>query len=104
MDAGPLAAEAGFRYPVALTAAAWQECVEVPLSDLFHDQVGRLWDVLNVLRGAIKASRGHSDRIDFCVDVADERREDHNRFASNRLCGPGDDSQPVITIMLPDED
>lgn len=103
VDAGPLAAEAGFRYPVALTAAAWQECVEVPMTDLIHDQIGRLWDVLNVLRAAIKASHGHSDRIDFCVDVADED-EMITTVRLKSLCGPGDNHEPVITIMLPDED
>ena len=27
IDAGPLAREAGLRFPVALTGAAWQDCV-----------------------------------------------------------------------------
>lgn len=103
VDAGPLAAEAGFRYPVALTAAAWHECVEVPLSDLVHDQVGRLWDVLNVLRWAIKSSDGSTDCLEFCVDVADED-EMITTVRLKSLCGPGDNHEPVITIMLPDED
>ena len=27
IDAGPMAREAGFRWPVAITAAAWDDCV-----------------------------------------------------------------------------
>lgn len=103
VDANPLATEAGFRFPVALTAAAWQACVEVPLSDLVHDQVGRLWDVLNVLRWTINSSDGSSDWLEFCVDVADED-EMITTVHLKSLCGPGDDLEPVITIMLPEED
>lgn len=103
VDAGPLAAEAGFRYPVALTAAAWQACVEVPPSDLVHDQVGRLWDVLHVLRWTINSSDGSTDCLELCVDVADED-EMVTTVHLKSLCGPGDDLEPVITIMLPEED
>ena len=30
-DVSEIAKEAGIRYPVAMTSAAWSECVEVPL-------------------------------------------------------------------------
>jgi hypothetical protein len=31
IDVRNVVREAGFRYPVALTAAAWEKCVAVPL-------------------------------------------------------------------------
>ena len=102
IDASKLAREAGFRYPVALTTAAWHDCVEVSSADHVHDETGRLWDVLNVLRFAIKSNSDRSD-IRFCVDVTDER-EQVKRIDLKCLCGPGDDAEPVLTIMLPEED
>lgn len=102
IDATELAREAGFRYPVALTSAAWHDCVAVPPIDTVHDEIGRLWDVLNVLRFTIVASRGTTD-VYFCVAVCDER-EMARQVKLKAICGPGDDGEPVITVMLPDED
>lgn len=103
VDAGPLAAEAGFQYPVALTFAAWHASVTVSSTDGTHDENSRLWDVLNVLRFSIQAMGGHTSRVDFCVDVADEQ-ERVTTVPLKSLCGPGDHGEPVITILLPDED
>ena len=102
IDATELAREAGFRYPVALTSAAWHECVSVPPTDAVHDEAGRLWDVLSVLRFTICASRDMTE-IPFCVEVCAER-EMTRRVKLKAVCGPGDDAEPVITVMLPDED
>jgi hypothetical protein len=55
IDLSPLAAEAGFRYPVAVTAAVWQ--ILEPSADLARlgqSATGRAWDVLQVLRAAIR--------------------------------------------------
>lgn len=103
IDAGQLAVEAGFRYPVALTSAAWHATVAVSSTDHVHDEVGRLWDVLNVLLVAIRSADGKTSRIDFCVNVADEN-ENLTTVKLKSLCGPGDDAKPVITVMFPDED
>lgn len=102
IDASELAREAGFRYPVALTSAAWHASVAVSPSDPVHDETGRLWDVLNVLRFSIPAARGISE-IEFCVTVCDEH-ENTRKVDLRAVCGPGDNAEPVVTIMLPDED
>jgi len=103
IDAGQLAVEAGFRYPVALTSAAWHAAVAVSSTHSGQDEVGRLWDILNVLMAEIRSADGRTSRIDFCVDVAAEN-EKVTTVKLKSLCGPGDDPSPVITIMLPDED
>jgi hypothetical protein len=46
IDVTQTAREAGFKYPVALTAAAWAKCVAVPPGVVCQDEAGRLWDVL----------------------------------------------------------
>lgn len=89
IDATKLAGEAGFRYPVALTAAAWHDCVAVASTDHVHDETGRLWDVLNVLRYVVKMNPDSSE-IRFCVDVADEN-EHVTRVWLKCQCGFGDD-------------
>jgi hypothetical protein len=59
-----LATEAGFRWPIALTAAAWADTVawdedteaRKP-SPTGQDETGRLWDVLTMTRHAEALSR-----------------------------------------------
>ena len=50
VDVGSTANEAGFKWPVALTSAAWADCVAWTDDDsqkqVHQDQSGRLWDVL----------------------------------------------------------
>ena len=50
VDAGAMAKEAGFRWTVAITAAAWTDCVAWTDADserqVRQDESGRLWDVL----------------------------------------------------------
>ena len=116
VDVSKLAAEAGFRYPVAVTAAVWAECVTVPEGVTGQDETGRLWDVLNVLRVAIAnkvavpryALPGQTldgERVDFAVHVRKDNSEGDPPLVSLYApCGPGDNGEPVVTVMLPSED
>ena len=67
IDGGPMAREAGFLWPVAITAAAWEECVVWSESDgerqTHQDQSGRLWDVLFMAFVAIRTAADSGDRI-----------------------------------------
>lgn len=102
IDVTTTAQEAGFRFPVALTAAVWAEYVTVPDGLEGQDEAGRLWDILWMLRYAIKKSPGGSE-LQFVVLVQnDERAPQPVKLKS--LCGPGDNAEPVITVLLPDED
>lgn len=94
VDASTLAREAGFTVPVAFTCAAWGEAVACR-GVVGQDEKGRLWDVLSVLRMA--ARRGGSI-VRFQVLVS--------RVLVNLKAhiGPGDSGEPVVTIMLPQED
>ncbi len=101
IDTGEMAKEAGFRYSVALTAAAWQLCVAVPKACPWQDERGRLWDVLNVLR--VSSRNKSSSGIEFSLLVQNDDTGP-KLVTLQALCGPGDDLEPVITVMLPDED
>ena len=103
IDVSETAREAGFRYPVALTAAAWAKCVAVPPGVLYQDEAGRLWDVLTLLRCAVRGQSGAEVR--FAVHVRNDNRERTPPLVRLKaLCGPGDQGEPVITVMLPEED
>ena len=94
-----LVREAGFKFPIAMTIAAWTAAigpVGKPLPD-GQDLQGRLWDVLWMLKCTIHAGAA-GDRLAFTVKVGRKLV----RLWSQ--CGPGDDAEPVITIMLPGED
>jgi hypothetical protein len=98
------AKEAGFRFPVALTAAAWGERVTVPPGVACQDEGRRLWDVLWMLHCAAGRSDGESE-ISFAVHVRKDNRERTPPLARLKaICGPGDQGEPVITVMMPDED
>jgi len=100
-----MVAEIGYRAPVAITAAAFAKCVELtPAAErACNDLKGRLWDVLYMLRLAIGRSRPDQDTVWFDVwCVVNRAKPQEVRLKS--VCGPGDDAEPVLTIMLPEED
>ena len=102
VDASGAAREAGFRFPVALTAAVWSEYVTVPTDVPHQDEAGRLWDILWMLRYGISQASDES-MIRFVVHVQNDDgppRPVHLKA----ICGPGDEGEPVITILLPNED
>jgi Family of unknown function (DUF6573) len=65
-----------------------------------------LLDVLNKARYAVERPKSpNPQRVDFAVHVRNDNREgDPPQVKLYALCGPGDDSEPVITVMLPHED
>jgi hypothetical protein len=104
IDVTETAREARFRFPVALTSAVWERCVSVPPGVVCQDETGRLWDVLWMLRLAIARSNGGSE-VRFALHVRDDNREGTPPLVNLKaICGPGDDAEPVLTVMLPDED
>lgn len=103
VDVSKTAAEAGIRFPVAIASSVWFGVIAVP-DDLQgeQDEAGRLWDVLTMFRFA--AQRTDGQWLSFQVLV--KRRADAapELVTLKAHCGPGDDAEPVITIMLPGED
>ena len=105
VDVSEVAREAGIKFPVAVTRAVWANYVEVPEGVVAQDESGRLWDILWMLRCQIRRSQG--DTLRFQLYVRNHNRERLTRrdlVTLKAVCGPGDDAEPVITVMLPDED
>lgn len=104
VDVTATAKEAGFKYPVALTRAVWCNYVEVPSGVQGQDEVGRLWDILTMLRHAIRRSNG-SNEMSFHLHVRNDNRDATPPLVQLKsICGPNDDASPCITVMLPEED
>jgi hypothetical protein len=103
IDVSSTATEAGFRYPVALTAAAWALCVTVPDAVTWQDEAGRLWDVLTMLRVACRGRSGEGSTLIFDVLVMNDAGGP-KPVRLKAVCGPDDDLTPCLTVMLPDED
>jgi hypothetical protein len=105
VDVSETAREAGIKFPVALTRAVWAYYVEVPEGVVAQDEGGRLWDILWMLRCQIRRCQG--DTLHFQLYVRNHNRERLTRqdlVTLKAICGPSDDGEPVVTIMLPDED
>ena len=103
VDVTTMAKEAGFRWPVALTRTVWNSYVEIPEGVTGQDESGRLWDILNLLRFACRKANGQE--FLFKLHVRSDNREGLPPLVELKaICGPGDDEQPVITVMLPSED
>lgn len=122
-----------FKFPVALTRAAWAAAIEaggewraedLPNTPQANDAAeaagtgaierlhlpggqsiaGRLHDVCWMLKAAILVHPGPIDHMRFrlLVDRSGNGRTETLELAA--VCGPGDTCEPVITIMLPNED
>jgi hypothetical protein len=103
IDVTATAREAGIRWPVALTCAAWERCVTVPPGVLCQDEAGRLWDVVYMLRLALGRSGGGPE-VRFAVHVRNDNRERTPPLVLLKaVAGPDDDGAPCLTAMRPAE-
>ena len=108
IDVTAEANEAGFKVPVAITAAVWAEVVawsdEDSARQIHQDERARLNDLL---WAAVNLARYHTgNRMPF----------QHHRVprGGNDVCrtpitlwmviGPGDSAEPVVTFMFPGDD
>ncbi len=112
VDVSEMASEAGFKFPVAVTQRLHAEVLTPdPRAEEFGQSFdGRCWDALHMLHMAIKGVLpkktypcGAGEATEYqCYFVMKARQR--RLLTLKAVCGPGDDMEPVITIMLPDED
>lgn len=117
VDCSLTAREAGIVWPVAITSAAWADCVTWSDTDeqrkrdyTGQREAGRLWDVCWMASMAVREAlrRGHdaADPLLFQLyRVPRDGRGIRPRLTALMLrVGSGDCGEPVITILLPRED
>jgi hypothetical protein len=111
VDVTQIAAEAGFAVSVALTRATWQDCVAWSDTDTarqtYQDVDGRLWDVVWMAADAVKRSPDTSDKEPLYFRLHRVPRRGRGRLPRltmlKLLAGAGDEGEPVMTILLPNE-
>ncbi|HOW34764.1 MAG: hypothetical protein BWY93_01901 [Euryarchaeota archaeon ADurb.BinA087] len=100
--------EAGIKVKVAVTRAVWDDYLLPSYLDELPGQSmeGRTWDLLWMFGCAARRSR-HTSTIQFRVLFATMGESGSivtEDVLLKAVCGPGDEGEPVITIMLPEED
>jgi len=106
VDLTEWAGETGFRIPVACTSAVWNGYVVPPAetTELGQSERGRAHDLLWMLYVAIKAARqAHHEQLLFKV-IFLQAPSKQETVTLKAICGPGDQGEPVLTVMLPNED
>ena len=105
VDVTATSQEAGFKWPVALTRSAWAEMCEWSHGGL-QDEAGRLWDVIWMASLAVRRAGPGRDRVTFEVLRIPNEAQARTATVVTAIChvGPGDHGEPVVTLMLPDDD
>lgn len=111
VDVTETAREAGIVFPVALTRAVWEDCVAWTEDDnrrsrALQNEAGRLWDVVWLARFAIRSAPSNTNTVRYSLHrVPRDGQSTQPRYVELvAVCGPGDDHEPVITIMQPGEE
>ena len=106
------AKEVGLKWPTVVTRRVWDECIGLPdpltpaLENHGQSERGRAHDVLQLAVWAIKATlkkNQNAETAHYQVNVVGEhgRRRLHSLYIH---VGPGDEGEPVFTIMVVGED
>ena len=94
----------GFKVPTVITDNLYHRYIEAPTGLQAEGQstAGRLHDLLTLALFAARSSKG-TDRVYFKVSflMGPGRSETVDIIAH---IGPGDNAEPVLTIMLPEDD
>lgn len=118
VDVSEMAREAGFKIPVAVTRAVWHDCIDWPkdAEQGFGQSIdGRMWDVLFMAHFKIKSSQDQTEDLEYQLNVIPKDTKAETITEIGDFTGAvlttlkinisgGDNGEPVITIMKPEED
>lgn len=97
--------EAGIKVPVAVTTAVFN--ILKPGNDLIaqgQDFEGRLWDLWMIFLISVRRQNLGTDEVHFAPLFLLPENEKPVPVKMWAKCGPGDNAEPVITIMMEGED
>ena len=103
VDLSHVARAAQYRVPVAISSALWARCIETPARVSPQAELLWTWKLLYRVHWAIQVCNQGATRIDVELEVADDEGE-RQRVRFLAAMGPGDDGEPVMTLMFHDED
>lgn len=103
VDVTETAKTAGIKFSVAVTPAVWSQCVEVPEGVQGQDEQSRLLDMLRTLRHAItNECRKSAGPLDFQFMVTSDGQQAQPAIL-RALWVSTDETEPIVTVMLPNE-
>jgi len=91
-----------FKWPLACTSAVWS-LIETTATDSNVETALIVWDVAYMALVAIK-SAPNAGNPELLYSVCMPLTENGSKKRLKLVCGPGDCGEPVLTIMLPEED
>jgi hypothetical protein len=102
VDVTQTAREAGFRVPVALTAIVWADVNDLSGRYVSSGQSTEgLWDLLFMASHAARRPENR-DTSEFVYSLIMPVGAG-NTYRAKCHVGPGDEGEPIVTIMRPDE-
>lgn len=103
VDVTDIAKEAEILIPVAVTAKVWADVESLPAryAGSNYGPHTRIWDVLWMCACAMRRAPLDASEVRFTVIMPVGRK---THYYLKAVIGPGDDGEPVLTIMRPDED
>ncbi|MXZ43653.1 MAG: hypothetical protein F4Z01_01540 [Gammaproteobacteria bacterium] len=107
IDVSDLGRQVGFKWPVAMTKAVWEDSVSWSDEDseqqVPQNQKSRLFSVVGACADYVRTRGPQADRMRFRINRIP--RDGVSRGAQQRLlqvvAHPGDDGEPVLTIRIP---
>ncbi len=110
VDVTDTAKAIGIKWHVAVTSAVWRDYIVWTDNDIRRqgpqETADRLWHIIFILHRTMRKADRHEDVIFFELDILPRDGASY-RVKLTRLkavISAGDHFEPVITIMLPDED
>lgn len=103
-DVSSMAQEAGFVFPVAITASL-KATINPTGNDEENGQSyqGRLWDVLWMASRRAKIVGKNMFRYNLIVATYSDRARQADEYELLAIISPGDKGEPVITIGFPED-
>lgn len=102
--------EAGIILPICVTASLWNFINPEDIEKMPGQSIdGRIWDLLWMFTRKARANR-ENDRIVFSVIFQMRREINVKMYIQSEIvtviavCGPDDRGEPVLTLMLPEDD
>ncbi|QDX90967.1 hypothetical protein EEL30_00345 (plasmid) [Brevibacillus laterosporus] len=111
IDVSNLAQERGFKIPVSITKQVWNLVItpDDSAKRAGVDETGCLWDVIHMLYTALTTGINRVDKENYntqelLYSLYIFKNGESKVTTLKAVCLPGDNMEPVFTIMMPEED
>lgn len=102
IDITKTAKERGLKLPTAVTSAVWSYMIDNEKVSNPEQIDVKTRDVVSLLKLAITSSKEDNNTIEYPITRRSEGK--YEEVELKCVIGPGDNLEPVLTIMMPDED